>query len=144
MVSKKQNVKIKLNKNTLIALVAIIAVVVVIVLIATNVGKSKNSITAQLNEEFTLGKNGTATVSDDDTMVTFHIDSDLNYKEGEEFKIPYVITVDGVEYNGLYTFATGYSIHSEPNGMVYKVNFLGIESGSVKVMLYKDTSNQAQ
>lgn len=135
---------IKLNKNSLIAIVAVIAVILVIVLIATHAGKSKNDITAQLNEEFTLGKNGSATIVDESTKIVFHVDSDLNYKEGEEFKVPYVITVDGVEYNGLYTFATGYSIHSEPNGMIYKANFLGIENGSIKVMLYKDNTAAQQ
>jgi hypothetical protein len=132
------------NKNLIIAGVALIAVIVLIVVIATNAGKSNKNVTAQLNEEFTLQKNGSATIADGDTTIVFHINSDLNYNEGQEFKVPYVITVDGVEYNGLYTFATGYSIHSEPNGMMYKANFLGIENGSIKIMLYKDTSSQAQ
>lgn len=141
--SKKAN-NLKVNKNLIIAGVALIAVIVLIVVIATNAGKSNKNVTAQLNEEFTLQKNGSATIADGDTTIVFHINSDLNYKEGQEFKVPYVITVDGVEYNGLYTFATGYSIHSEPNGMMYKANFLGIENGSLKIMLYKDTSSQAQ
>ena len=141
--SKKAN-NLKVNKNLIIAGVALIAVIVLIVVIATNAGKSNKNVTAQLNEEFTLQKNGSATIADGDTTIVFHINSDLNYNEGQEFKVPYVITVDGVEYNGLYTFATGYSIHSEPNGMMYKANFLGIENGSIKIMLYKDTSSQAQ
>ena len=141
--SKKAN-NLKVNKNLIIAGVALIAVIVLIVVIATNAGKSNKNVTAQLNEEFTLQKNGSATIADGDTTIVFHINSDLNYNEGQEFKVPYVITVDGVEYNGLYTFATGYSIHSEPNGMMYKANFLGIENGSLKIMLYKDTSSQAQ
>lgn len=141
--SKKAS-NLKVNKNLIIASVALIAVIVLIVVIATNAGKSNKNVTAQLNEEFTLQKNGSATIADGDTTIVFHINSDLNYKEGQEFKVPYVITVDGVEYNGLYTFATGYSIHSEPNGMMYKANFLGIENGSIKIMLYKDTSSQAQ
>lgn len=141
--SKKAS-NLKVNKNLIIAGVALIAVIVLIVVIATNAGKSNKNLTAQLNEEFTLQKNGSATIADGDTTIVFHINSDLNYKEGQEFKVPYVITVDGVEYNGLYTFATGYSIHSEPNGMMYKANFLGIENGSIKIMLYKDTSSQAQ
>lgn len=141
--SKKAN-NLKVNKNLIIAGVALIAVIVLIVVIATNAGKSNKNVTAQLNEEFTLQKNGSATIADGDTTIVFHINSDLNYNEGQEFKVPYVITVDGVEYNGLYTFATGYSIHSEPNGMMYKANFLGIENGSLKVMLYKDASSQAQ
>ena len=141
--SKKVN-NLKVNKNLIIVGVALIAVIVLIVVIATNAGKSNKNVTAQLNEEFTLPKNGSATIADGDTTIVFHINSDLNYKEGQEFKVPYVITVDGVEYNGLYTFATGYSIHSEPNGMMYKANFLGIENGSLKVMLYKDASSQAQ
>ncbi len=141
--SKKAS-NLKVNKNLIIAGVALIAVIVLIVVIATNAGKSNKNVTAQLNEEFTLQKNGSATIADGDTTIVFHINSDLNYKEGQEFKVPYVITVDGVEYNGLYTFATGYSIHSEPNGMMYKANFLGIENGSIKIMLYKDTSSQAQ
>ena len=141
--SKKAN-NLKVNKNLIIAGVALIAVIVLIVVIATNAGKSNKNLTAQLNEEFTLQKNGSATIADGDTTIVFHINSDLNYNEGQEFKVPYVITVDGVEYNGLYTFATGYSIHSEPNGMMYKANFLGIENGSLKVMLYKDASSQAQ
>ncbi len=141
--SKKAS-NLKVNKNLIIAGVALIAVIVLIVVIATNAGKSNKNVTAQLNEEFTLQKNGSATIADGDTTIVFHINSDLNYKEGQEFKVPYVITVDGVEYNGLYTFATGYSIHSEPNGMMYKANFLGIENGSLKIMLYKDTSSQAQ
>lgn len=141
--SKKVN-NLKVNKNLIIVGVALIAVIVLIVVIATNAGKSNKNVTAQLNEEFTLQKNGSATIADGDTTIVFHINSDLNYKEGQEFKVPYVITVDGVEYNGLYTFATGYSIHSEPNGMMYKANFLGIENGSLKIMLYKDTSSQAQ
>jgi hypothetical protein len=142
-VSKKAS-NIKMNKNLLIAIVAVVAVILLIVVIAANAGKSNKNLTAQLNEEFTLQKNGSATIADGDTTIVFHVNSDLNYKEGQEFKVPYVITVDGVEYNGLYTFATGYSIHSEPNGMMYKANFLGIENGSLKVMLYKDTSSQAQ
>jgi hypothetical protein len=142
-VSKKAS-NIKMNKNLLIAIVAVVAVILLIVVIAANAGKSNKNLTAQLNEEFTLQKNGSATIADGDTTIVFHINSDLNYNEGQEFKVPYVITVDGVEYNGLYTFATGYSIHSEPNGMMYKANFLGIENGSLKVMLYKDTSSQAQ
>ena len=125
--SKKAS-NLKVNKNLIIAGVALIAVIVLIVVIATNAGKSNKNVTAQLNEEFTLQKNGSATIADGDTTIVFHINSDLNYKEGQEFKVPYVITVDGVEYNGLYTFATGYSIHSEPNGMMYKANFLGIEN----------------
>ena len=141
--SKKVN-NLKVNKNLIIVGVALIAVIVLIVVIATNAGKSNKNVTAQLNEEFTLQKNGSATIADGDTTIVFHINSDLNYNEGQEFKVPYVITVDGVEYNGLYTFATGYSIHSEPNGMMYKANFLGIENGSLKVMLYKDASSQAQ
>ena len=141
--SKKVN-NLKVNKNLIIVGVALIAVIVLIVVIATNAGKSNKNVTAQLNEEFTLQKNGSATIADGDTTIVFHINSDLNYNEGQEFKVPYVITVDGVEYNGLYTFATGYSIHSEPNGMMYKANFLGIENGSLKIMLYKDTSSQAQ
>ena len=141
--SKKVN-NLKVNKNLIIVGVALIAVIVLIVVIATNAGKSNKNVTAQLNEEFTLPKNGSATIADGDTTIVFHINSDLNYKEGQEFKVPYVITVDGVDYNGLYTFATGYSIHSEPNGMMYKANFLGIENGSLKVMLYKDASSQAQ
>ncbi len=141
--SKKAS-NLKVNKNLIIAGVALIAVIVLIVVIATNAGKSNKNVTAQLNEEFTLQKNGSATIADGDTTIVFHINSDLNYNEGQEFKVPYVITVDGVEYNGLYTFATGYSIHSEPNGMMYKANFLGIENGALKVMLYKDASSQAQ
>ena len=141
--SKKAS-NIKMNKNLLIAIVAVVAVILLIVVIAANAGKSNKNLTAQLNEEFTLQKNGSATITDGDTTIVFHVNSDLNYKEGQEFKVPYVITVDGVEYNGLYTFATGYSIHSEPNGMMYKANFLGIENGSLKVMLYKDASSQAQ
>lgn len=141
--SKKAN-NLKVNKNLIIAGVALMAVIVLIVVIAANAGKSNKNLTAQLNEEFTLQKNGSATIADGDTTIVFHVNSDLNYKEGQEFKVPYVITVDGVEYNGLYTFATGYSIHSEPNGMMYKANFLGIENGSLKVMLYKDASSQAQ
>lgn len=141
--SKKVN-NLKVNKNLIIVGVALIAVIVLIVVIATNAGKSNKNVTAQLNEEFTLQKNGSATITDGDTTIVFHVNSDLNYNEGQEFKVPYVITVDGVEYNGLYTFATGYSIHSEPNGMMYKANFLGIENGSLKIMLYKDTSSQAQ
>ena len=141
--SKKAN-NLKVNKNLIIAGVALIAVILLIVVIAANAGKSNKNLTAQLNEEFTLQKNGSATIADGDTTIVFHINSDLNYNEGQEFKVPYVITVDGVEYNGLYTFATGYSIHSEPNGMMYKANFLGIENGSLKVMLYKDASSQAQ
>ena len=142
-VSKKAS-NIKMNKNLLIAIVAVVAVILLIVVIAANAGKSNKNLTAQLNEEFTLQKNGSATIADGDTTIVFHVNSDLNYNEGQEFKVPYVITVDGVEYNGLYTFATGYSIHSEPNGMMYKANFLGIENGSLKVMLYKDASSQAQ
>ena len=59
--SKKAS-NIKMNKNLLIAIVAVVAVILLIVVIAANAGKSNKNLTAQLNEEFTLQKNGSATI----------------------------------------------------------------------------------
>ena len=136
--AKKQ--KLSFNSNMIITVLAVIVVVAIIAIIAINAGKHGKNITAQLNEEFTLNKNGSATIVDGDQKIVISIKSDLNYVEGQDLKIPYVISVNGVDYNGSYTFSDGYAIHSEPNGMIYKANFNLIEKGAVTIMMYKDES----
>ena len=136
--AKKQ--KLSFNSNMIITVLAVIVVVAIIAIIAINAGKHGKNITAQLNEEFTLNKNGSATIVDGDQKIVISIKSDLNYVEGQDLKIPYVISVNGVDYNGSYTFADGYAIHSEPNGMIYIANFNLIEKGAVTIMMYKDES----
>ena len=134
--------KTKSNKKMIILVCAIVvALIAVCIIIAKNTSKNSDTINVALNEEFTLNKYGSATLEDDGSKVVFTIDSNLNYKEGEEFKVPYKITVNDVEYSGEYTFGNGYSVHNETNNMTYKVNFIGIEKGTIRAMIYKENAN---
>lgn len=130
----------KVDNNMLIVILAVIAIVAIIAAIAINAGKHGKNITAQLGEEFTLNKNGSVVVTDGDEKITLSIKSDLNYTEGEDFKIPYVISVGGVDYSGSYTFADGYALHSAPNSIDYSANFKSIEKGAVTLMIIKNES----
>ena len=134
----KENVKknsSKKNNKAIIAIVAVVLVIIVIVsIVAINKGKS-NAVNAEIGTEVWLNVNEEATLKNNDDNITLKIDSYLNYEEGNEFKVPYTLIVNGTEYSGIYTFATGYSIHSEPNNMPYKISFTGIKQGSIGVKI---------
>ncbi len=126
----------KLNKKTILGIiVAIVIIVVVIIEIIIFINKDDTTITSGLNTEVWLGPNETVGIDNGPDNIVLRIDSDLNYVEGEEFEVPYTLIVNEVEYKGTYRFATGYSIHSEPNNIPYKVDFTGIETGKVSVMV---------
>ena len=126
----------KLNKKTILGIiVAIVIIVVVIIEIIIFINKDDTTITSGLNTGVWLGPNETVGIDNGSDNIVLRIDSDLNYVEGEEFEVPYTLIVNEVEYKGTYRFATGYSIHSEPNNIPYKVDFTGIETGKVSVMV---------
>ena len=126
----------KLNKKLLLgSIVVIVIIVVVIIEIVIFINKDDTTVTSGLNTEVWLGPNETVGIDNGADNIVLRIDSDLNYVEGEEFEVPYTLIVNEVEYKGTYRFATGYSIHSEPNNIPYKVDFNGIETGKVSVMV---------
>lgn len=125
--------KEKVNSKLILAIVAVIVVVVIIAsVVILNKGKDKG-VSTELNTEVWLNVNEDATLENNGDKITLKIDSDLNYTEGTEYEVPYILTVNETEYKGTYTFATGYSIHSEPNDIPYKVSFTGIKPGSIGV-----------
>lgn len=129
----------KLNVKAVVGLLAIIVAIVVVIVLVVNMtgkgGEGSKGTSGKLNTETVLNANGSLNIKNGDDKIVLKIQSDLNYMEGAELVIPYVLVVNDVEYEGTYTFATGYSIHSEPNDVAYKVSFLGIEQGAVKVMV---------
>ncbi len=135
--SKKTN---QIDKKRLgifaLILVAIIAVVVVIVIVA-NSGAKK--IKADMGTEIWLNAGEEASLKNGEDNISLKIDSDLNYKEGEAFKLEYTLVVNDTEYKGEYTFGVGYSIHSEPNNIPYGVSFKNIENGKVSVSINEKT-----
>lgn len=134
----KNNVKnnVKKEKNNKVIIGIILAVVIVAIAVIVVVVKNQNGgVSIELDTEVWLNVGETATLKNGNDKITLKIDSDLNYVEGEEYEVPYILTVNDAEYNGTYTFATGYSIHSEPNNIPYKVSFTGIKEGSVGVMV---------
>lgn len=129
--SKKNNqIDKKRLAITALIIVAIIAVIVVIIIVA-NSGTKK--IKVDLGTETWINAREEATLKNGEDDISLKIDSDLDYKEGEAFKLEYILTVNEVEYKGEYTFGVGYSIHSEPNNIPYGVSFKNIENGKVSV-----------
>lgn len=132
----------KLDKKIIIP-IAIIAVIIVIAIIICVVSNKKDNtkisnISGNLNTETWLNVNQDLTLKNGEDNITLKINSDLKYEEGSEYEVPYILTINDVEYTGTYTFATGYSIHSEPNNIPYSVSFIGIEQGSIGVMVSKN------
>lgn len=128
--------KTKVNSKLILGIVAVVVIIAIIVIVVVvNSGKSDEgkSVSTDLDTEIWLNENESATLKNGDDEIKLRIDSDLNYTDGEEFEVPYVLVVNDIEYSGTYTFATGYSIHSEPNNIPYKVSFTGIQQGSVGV-----------
>ncbi len=120
-----------INKN-LILVIAIIAVIAIVVAVIIGVS-SKKGPSAKLGEEIQLATNEAVNFENGDDKISLVINSEIAPVEGEECKVEYTLMVNGTEYNGEYTFATGYSIHSEPTNIPYKVSFVGVEQGSVTV-----------
>lgn len=142
---EKKNTKSKaqkLNKKT-IAIIAVVAVIIVAIIIGIVLNNKKDgtkhsNISGKLNTEIWLNVNQDLTFKNGEDNITLKINSDLKYQDGAEYEVPYSITINDVEYTGTYTFATGYSIHSEPNNIPYSVSFVGIKEGSIGVMVSKN------
>ncbi len=133
----------KLAKRILIA-IAVVAVIIVVAIIIGVVSNNKkddtkvSNVSGSLNTETWLNVNQDLTLKSGEDNITLKINSDLKYQEGTEYEVPYSLTINDIEYTGTYTFATGYSIHSEPNNIPYSVNFIGIEEGTIGVMVSKN------
>lgn len=124
---------------TIVAVVVIlIAIIVGAILLTKNKPAKESSVKINLNEEIWLNVNESAKIKKDNDQITLKINSDLNYTEGSEYEVPYSLVVNDVEYTGTYTFATGYSIHSEPNNIPYKIEFVGIKQGSIGVKVIEN------
>lgn len=124
---------------TIVAVVVIlIAIIVGVILLTKNKPAKESSVKINLNEEIWLNVNESAKIKKDNDQITLKINSDLNYTEGSEYEVPYSLVVNDVEYTGTYTFATGYSIHSEPNNIPYKIEFVGIKQGSIGVKVIEN------
>lgn len=142
---EKKNTKAKtqkINKKT-IAIIAIVAIIIVVAIVIGVILNKKGSdkpsnVSGSLNTEIWLNVNQDLTFKNGEDNITLKINSDLKYQEGAEYEVPYSITINDVEYTGTYTFATGYSIHSEPNNIPYSVSFVGIKEGSIGVMVSKN------
>ncbi len=136
MENRKKSNGINKNLLTVLAIIAVIAIIVVVIVV---VSSSKKGSSIQLGEEVKLTSNEVVNLKNGDDKISLVINSEIAPVEGEECKVEYTLTVNGTEYKGDYTFATGYSIHSEPTNIPYKVSFVGVELGSVTISV-----NQAQ
>ena len=126
----------KISKKVILGIiVAIIVIAIVIAEIIILINKEDTTLSTGLNTEVWLGPNETVGLDNGADNIVLKVESDLNYEEGVEFEVPYILTVNDIEYKGKYTFAIGYSIHSEPNNIPYNVEFTGIETGKVGVMI---------
>lgn len=124
---------------TIIAIVVILIVIIVgVILLNKNKPTEESSVKINLNEEVWLNVNESAKLKNSNDQISLKIDSDLNYTEGAEYEVPYSLVVNDVEYTGTYTFATGYSIHSEPNNIPYKIEFVGIKQGSIGIKVIEN------
>lgn len=135
--TKGKNVKI--NKKAILGILAAIVIIAVIIIVIVNMKNSDNgsAVSVELNTEIWLNVNEEASLKNGSDKVILKIESELNYTEGskEEFEVPYTLVVNNKEFKGVYTFATGYSIHSEPNDIPYKVSFKGIKQGAICIMI---------
>lgn len=136
----------KMNKKTIgiIAVATIIIVVLIIICVVLNnkVSDKHSKVSGKLNTGVWLNVNQDLTFKNGEDNLTLKINSDLKYQEGAEYEVPYSLTINDIEYTGTYTFATGYSIHSEPNNIPYSVSFVGIKEGSIGVMVSKNNQDK--
>lgn len=130
----------KKNKDVvkIIIAVVVLALVIVGVCLLVNSNKSLADVETTIGESVWLEAGQSLAVRDGDNTIVLTFDSDLNFdKEAESYsyKVPYVLKVNDVEYQGSHTFSRGYSIHSEDNNMPYQVGMLDFETGKLQVVI---------
>ena len=89
----------KISKKVILGIiVAIIVIAIVIAEIIILINKEDTTLSTGLNTEVWLGPNETVGVDNGADNIVLKVESDLNYEEGVEFEVPYILTVNDIEY----------------------------------------------
>lgn len=137
---KKSGNKTNINKKSIIiiAAVAVVVIAIIVGIILATGNKKLADVEGTIGTSIWLEAGQTFGIVDGENTIVLKVDSKYDFDKQAEsysYEVPYVLTVNEVDYSGMHTFSKGYSIHSEDNDMPYQVGMLDFETGKLQVVI---------